>query len=92
MQAILHTSQFEPFLHSVVAELDSGVSLTVLSVLARRDLDPWDEASNYARLSPTEAECQLATLIAESVSSPDADPLSSRLAWSVYCRVHLRST
>jgi hypothetical protein len=70
----IYTSQFEPFLHSVVAELDSGVSLTMLSVLARRDLDPWDEASNYARLSPTDAECQLATLIAESVSSPDADP------------------
>jgi hypothetical protein len=64
----------EPFLHSVVAEEGSGVSLTMLSVLARRDLDPWAEAATYARLPPAEAESRLATLITDSVPSLDADP------------------
>jgi hypothetical protein len=74
VQSIVLGGQFEPFLHSVVAEQDTGVSLTMLSVLARRDLDPWTEAANYARLPPTEAQSQLAALIADSVSSLEADP------------------
>jgi hypothetical protein len=70
----IDSGRYDRFLHSVVAEQQDGVALTMLSVLARRDLDPWAEAAQYARLAPAEAESQLATLIAETVSSLDADP------------------
>jgi hypothetical protein len=41
--------KFNAFLYSVILEEQSGVSLTVLSLLARHDLDPWEEAAKYAR-------------------------------------------
>jgi len=46
--------EFDAFLYSVIREEDSGQALTVLSLLARQDLDPWDEAGDYLR-SPREA-------------------------------------
>jgi hypothetical protein len=41
--------QFDSFLYAVILEEESGASLTMLSLLARADMDPWEEAANYAR-------------------------------------------
>jgi hypothetical protein len=49
-------SEFDAFLFAPVGEDRNGMPLTVLSTLARSDLDPWQEA---ARL--TEAPGQIAT-------------------------------
>jgi hypothetical protein len=41
--------QFHSFLYAVILEEESGASLTMLSLLARHDVDPWEEAAKYAR-------------------------------------------
>jgi hypothetical protein len=74
VQSAIDSGQFDRFLHAVVVEQYDGVALTMLSVLARLDLDPWAAAANFARLPPAAAESQLARLIAESVSGLEADP------------------
>jgi hypothetical protein len=41
--------RFNAFLYAVILEEPSGASLTVLSLLARHNGDPWEEAAKYAR-------------------------------------------
>lgn len=43
-------SRFGPFLYAAVREDPDGGPLTVLSVLARLDIDPWEEAARLAQL------------------------------------------
>jgi len=56
---------FDDFLYAPV-----DGSLSVLSALARLNLDPWKEAAALARLSKSAAEARLASLLA---SLPDLD-------------------
>lgn len=55
---------FDDFLYSVLREEAGGGSLTVLSVLARHDVDPWEAAEGLARLPRQAAATQLRLLIA----------------------------
>jgi len=67
--------QFEPFLHAVIHEDGQGPALTVLSALARRDLDPWEEAASLAGLAPEAAIVKLIALLRAmppGQRSPDA--------------------
>ena len=48
--------------------------LSVLSALARLDIDPWQEAAKLARLPGETATQRLAALIAELPDEPSADP------------------
>jgi hypothetical protein len=43
--------EFDPFLFASVGEDRHGQLLSVISVLARSDLDPWREAVGLARMS-----------------------------------------
>lgn len=43
-------TEFDDFLFALVGEDRNGVPLSVVSVLARMDLDPWQEASNLSAL------------------------------------------
>jgi hypothetical protein len=54
-------SEFEPFLLAPVGEESNGMLLSVLSGLARLDVDPWEEA---AGLPGDAATRKLASLIA----------------------------
>jgi hypothetical protein len=56
---------FAPFLYATILEEKSGASLTVLSLLARHDLDPWEEAAEYARSPGAAAVASLSDLLAE---------------------------
>ena len=56
--------EFDRFLFASVGEEVDGVPLSVLSALARLDLDPWDEAARLARLTREAAADQLAKMIA----------------------------
>ncbi len=47
-------SEFDKFLFAPLGEDDNGLSLSVISLLARLNLDPWQEASELAAL-PAEA-------------------------------------
>ncbi|MGA2562847.1 MAG: hypothetical protein ABSF96_04725 [Steroidobacteraceae bacterium] len=76
-------SEFDQFLYASIAEERSGMLLSVLSALARMNLDPWDEAARLARLPRATATNYLTTLIAALPDGPTAraDPgaLAERL-------------
>jgi hypothetical protein len=48
------TSEFDDFLYAPIVEGGNGMVLSVLSALARVNVDPWEEAARLARL-PCEA-------------------------------------
>ncbi|MBR0643871.1 hypothetical protein [Plastoroseomonas hellenica] len=67
-------SDLNSFLFSEVGVDASGRTLSVLSVLARQDLDPWQEAGSLAQLPKPSAAARLARLIAMPASLlPPAD-------------------
>ena len=66
-------SEFDEFLYAPIDENSNGTLLSVLSALARLDVDPWQEAANLARLSREGAIQRLASLIAEVPGGPPAD-------------------
>ena len=43
--------EFDKFLYASVGNDNDGMPLTVLSALARMDVDPWEEAVSYTHLS-----------------------------------------
>jgi len=55
--------EFDDFLYAPVDESNSGTLLSVLSALARLDVDPWQEAASLARMSRESATQRLASLI-----------------------------
>jgi len=57
-------SEFQPFLYGLVGDDPSGMPLSMLSVLARRDLDPWEQAGNWSRLPRQAATGELVAVIA----------------------------
>jgi hypothetical protein len=57
-------AQFDRFLQEPIGEDSNGMRLTVLSVLARMDLDPWEEAATLTRLPGVAATRKLALLLA----------------------------
>lgn len=57
-------SEFDAFLFAVIGEDRNGMALSVVSMLARMDLDPWQEAANLAAVSEEMAAQRLAPLLA----------------------------
>ena len=60
-------SQYDAFLFASVCETNE-MTLSVLSVLARQDVDPWQEADRLAQLSRDQAISSLASKISKSNS------------------------
>jgi hypothetical protein len=63
MSAFKHDPLFDNFLFAEVGEEQNGMSLSVVSALARLDLDPWSEAASLSRLSARVAGERLTTLL-----------------------------
>ena len=57
-------SEFDDFLYAPIGEDRNEMPLSVLSALARLDIDPWREAAELARLPRDTATQRLASLIA----------------------------
>jgi hypothetical protein len=57
-------SEFDEFLYAPVDEGNGGTFLSVLSALARLDVDPWQEAASLAQMSREHATQRLESLIA----------------------------
>jgi hypothetical protein len=76
-------SRFDPFLYAAVREDPNGAPLTVLSVLARLDIDPWEEAARLAQLPGDAATRALAELISAlpraSAPPQDSATIAARL-------------
>lgn len=60
---VLHPdgSDYDAFLFAEVGEDRTGAAVTVLSALARLDLEPWTEARELSRLGPEDAQVRLTT-------------------------------
>src|ERR1019366_3539435 len=65
-------SEFDNFLFAPIGDEGNGMLLSVISALARLDLDPWQEATKLARLPGETATKRLASLIAALPDGPSA--------------------
>jgi hypothetical protein len=76
-------SEFDDFLFAPLGEDRNGMLLTVLSALARRGVDPWQEAAELALLpgeAATQRMVQWISQLADGLSpQPDPKTLASRL-------------
>jgi len=64
--------EFQPFLQSKLWEEKNETRLTVLSALARLDIDPWLEAAELAALPKVGAEKRLADRLGKLPGAPSA--------------------
>jgi hypothetical protein len=75
-------SELGGFLYASIDE-EGGTLLSVLSMLARLDVDPWQEAANLARMPRENATQRLTSLIAALPGGPsthrDSNAVASRL-------------
>jgi hypothetical protein len=60
----LYRSEFDAFLYAPVGACGNDQPLSVLSALARLNVDPWKEAAKLARLSKDTATERLSSMIA----------------------------
>ncbi len=67
-------SEYDTFLFAPVTTDGNGTLLSVISALARLNLDPWQEAARLARLPGEAAIERLASLIA---AMPDKPPVTT---------------
>jgi hypothetical protein len=67
-------SEFNVFLFAPVCEEKGETPVSVISALARLDLDPWEEAAALARLAPEPAARRLAYLLAKLPHGVRPDP------------------
>jgi hypothetical protein len=76
-------SEFDKFLFAPIGEDRNEMPLSVLSALARLDIDPWQEAAELARLPRETATQRLASSIAALRDGPSAflehGPIAARL-------------
>ncbi len=73
-------SEFDDFLFAPVGEDRNGMLLSVLSALARSDVDPWQEAAKLAGLPGKTATQRLASLIAALPGGPSPHPDAATIA------------
>ena len=66
------TPQFDDFLFARINEDSEATPLSVLSVLARLGVDPWEEAAKLARLERISAAKRLVAFIAATPGAPSA--------------------
>ena len=76
-------SEFNDFLHASIGEENNDMPLTVLSALARLNIDPWGEAAELSELPKHSATQRLAALIARLPSGrwarSDCETIADRL-------------
>jgi hypothetical protein len=74
---------FDDFLFAAIREDKSGIPLSVVSALARLDVDPWEEAARLAAMPGEAATQRLSALIAslpmESATDPERRTIAARL-------------
>jgi hypothetical protein len=79
----LLTSEFDSFLFAPIGEEPNGMLLSVISALARLDIDPWREAARLAQLQEAAATKRLAAMIAQladgSATYRDPPTIAARL-------------
>jgi hypothetical protein len=80
---------FNDFLYAAICEERNALPLTVLSALARLNLDPWAEAAKLSELPTSTATQRLASLIARlpgDRAQTDMEAIADRLIGLLPCR------
>jgi hypothetical protein len=79
----LSRSEFDDFLFAPIGDERNGMSLSVISALARQDLDPWLEAASLARMPKEAATERMTSLIAalpeRTAAHRDLQAIAARL-------------
>jgi hypothetical protein len=70
----LHHSEFGNFLYAPIWEGQGGASPSVLSMLARLDMDPWAEAARLAALPRQVAAASLAEILSQVPRNANVSP------------------
>ncbi len=77
------TSAYDAFLFAPIVDESGGMRLSVVSALARMNVDPWEEAARLATLSTSDAERSLVSTLnlfpGHPQSSPETETLAARL-------------
>jgi hypothetical protein len=73
-------SEFDNFLLAPIGDDNNGMQLSVLSALARLNVDPWEQAATLALLPADAATRKLARMIAALPPGPTARPESTTIA------------
>jgi hypothetical protein len=73
-------SEFDTFLLASIGEEKNGMLLSVLSALARLDVDPWSEAAELARMPSDRAGQRLTSLIDALPDAPSTRPEPAAIA------------
>jgi len=73
-------AELEPFLYGLIGDEKHGMSLSVLSALARRNIDPWVRAGDWSRLPRQTATLELASLISALPDGPSVRPAPEAIA------------
>ncbi|MGO9423704.1 hypothetical protein [Roseiarcus sp.] len=69
--------EFDEFLGAPIGEDRNGTTLSVLSALARLDVDPWQEATSLARM-PREAAAERLTALIDALPREPASAVPSQ--------------
>jgi hypothetical protein len=76
-------TEYDNFLFALIGDDRNGMPLSVVSLLGRMDLDPWEEAARLAGLAADAAVQKLALLLralpAQSMPQLDPDGAAARL-------------
>jgi hypothetical protein len=76
-------SEYDNFLFAPIGDDRNGMTVSVVSLLGRMDLDPWEEAARLAGLSSDAAAQKLALLLRalpdQSMLQADPDGAATRL-------------
>lgn len=73
-------TEFEKFLYEPIGQDNNDMPLSVLSALARQDVDPWDEAAKLAQLPEQQAVAQLVSLLGAFPHAPLVCPDPASIA------------
>jgi hypothetical protein len=79
--------EFDDFLFAPVSEEKNGMLLTVVSALARLDMDPWQETANLARLPRQTAIERLSGFILALPGQPSEQLDTSSIAAGLIARL-----
>ncbi len=63
-------SEFDKFLYAPVGEVNDDMPFSVLSALARQNVDPWEEAAELAQLPTESAIVRLTSAISSATRGP----------------------
>ncbi len=73
-------AEFDKFLGAPIGDGRNGTPLSVLSALARLDVDPWQEATSLAQMPKDAAATRLTALIAALPEAPTTDVPATTIA------------